>query len=45
MLEQNKKKRRERVLFFQAGCHRLGSEKWQFSGKRIGFLKSDKETL
>ena len=22
-------------------CHRLGSEKWHFSGKRVGFLKSD----
>ena len=24
-------------------CHRLGSEKWHFSGKRVGFLKSDKK--
>ena len=32
--------------FFKLGsaqrCHRLGSEKWHFSGKRVGFLKSDK---
>ena len=44
MLEQKKK-----GYFFKLGsaqrCHRLGSEKWHFSGKRIGFLKSDKETL
>ena len=22
-------------------CHRLGSEKWHFPEKRVGFLKSD----
>ena len=47
MLE--KKKNDENGYFFQAGagsaqrCHRLGSEKWFFSGKRVGFHNIDKK--
>ena len=35
------------MLFFKLGsaqrCHLLGSEKRPFSGKRVGFLKSDRK--
>ena len=40
----NKKKMRKGTFFKLDGakhCHRLGSEKWHFSGKRVGLLKSD----
>ena len=44
MLEQ--KNDEKGYFFFKLGsaqrCHHLGSEKWHFSGKRVGFLKSDK---
>ena len=46
---KKKKKRRHNVAggWYALGsaqrCHRLGSEKWHFSGKMVGFLKSDKE--
>ena len=43
MLEQ---KTMRKGTFFKLGsaqhCHRLGSEKQHFSGKRVGFLKYDK---
>ena len=46
MLEQLKKKMmRKCTFFFKLGsaqrCNRLGSEKWHFSGKRVGFLKTN----
>ena len=51
--KRNKKKKKNKKIkttrkdtFFKLGsaqrCHRLGSEKWHFSWKRVGFLKSDK---
>ena len=45
MLEQ--KTMRKGTFFFKLGsaqrCHLLGSEKRRFSGKRVGFLKSDRK--
>ena len=45
MLEQ--KNDEKGYFFFKLGsaqcCHRLGSEKRHFSGKRVGFLKSDRK--
>ena len=47
MLEQKQKD--EKGYFFSSWAVRsaycLGSEKWHFSGKRVGFLKSDKYLL
>ena len=38
-----KKKTMRKDTFFKLGSvQRLGSEKWDFCGKRVGFLKSDK---
>ena len=41
------KKTLRKGTFFKLGsaerCYSLGSEKWHFSGKRVGFLKSDKK--
>ena len=43
---KKKKKNMREGTFFKLGsvqrCHRLGSEKWPFSEKRVSFLKSDK---
>ena len=45
MLEQ--KTMRKGTFFFKLGsaqrCHLLGSEKRRFSGKQLGFLKSDRK--